>query len=211
MAVWALVPVRPFTKAKSRLADSLSPQARAALAEAMLTDVLATLAKTAGFAGILVVTSDPRARTIAEQAGAHVLLDEEAGLNAAVALGQDCLDRLGASAMVVVPADLPFITTGELDLVLSTLAEVPVVIAPAVRDGGTNLLGLSPVDAFRPAYGPDSATRHAERARDAGLPTRMLMLAGAGHDIDLAEDLVRGPGTGPAMRTRDFLQCSPAA
>lgn len=49
---WALVPVRPFTEAKTRLAPILSSVERAALAEQMLKDVLRALAAAPEIAGI---------------------------------------------------------------------------------------------------------------------------------------------------------------
>lgn len=212
MIIWALVPMRPLARAKSRLASTLSPPDRAALAEAMLVDVLEVAIGAPGIAGVLVVTPDPCVAAIAGSAGAQVLADPaEGGLNAAVANGQHHLRMIGAAGMLVIPADLPFITRGELDVVLAALAEAPVVVVPALRDGGTNLLGLRPVDALRTAYGPDSAARHAALARGAGLRVRTIMLAGAGHDVDIADDLEPDLGTGPAVRTRALVRCSPAA
>ena len=56
--VWAVVPVKRFDQAKQRLSGVLDSAARAALAAAMLSDVLEQLSGTAGLASVLVVTSD---------------------------------------------------------------------------------------------------------------------------------------------------------
>ncbi|MBL8307282.1 MAG: hypothetical protein JNM33_11340, partial [Rubrivivax sp.] len=46
MSLWAVVPVKPFARAKQRLAGELSGAQRAALAACMLRDVLTALAAT---------------------------------------------------------------------------------------------------------------------------------------------------------------------
>src|SRR5262249_56246115 len=70
--LWAVVPVKERISAKERLAPVLRPEARQALALAMLEDVLAALAATAGIAELLVVTVDAEAGRLAARYGARV-------------------------------------------------------------------------------------------------------------------------------------------
>ena len=84
----------------------------------------------------------------------------DSGVNDAVAHGVRKLDSLGASAGVIAPSDIPFVTSAELGIVLAALEQTAVVLTPATRDGGTNILGLSPPDVIAPAFGPDSFARH---------------------------------------------------
>jgi 2-phospho-L-lactate guanylyltransferase len=204
--IWAVVPVKGFERAKTRLAGILAPSERQELAKAMLADVLEALADTEGLAGILVVTADAEAAAMAASIGATVLADPvESGTNPAVLWGLRELDRLGKSGALVVPGDLPFVTPAELRTVLSALDRSPAVIVPAARDGGTNILALSPPGAMIPAYGPDSFARHLAAATAARLDPMVLTFDGAGHDIDVAADLVVDAGCRAGRRTRACL------
>ena len=201
--IWALVPVKRLDRAKSRLSDILDPGERKALARAMLCDVLGTLSRVDGLSGILVVTGDAEVASIAASFGATVISDPiEDGINGAVRHGMHWLDAEHESGAVVVPGDVPFVTVAELNSVLTALRSSPVVIAPALRDGGTNVLAVAPPLLLRPAFGPDSFARHVAAARALGIEPTTLLLEGAGHDIDVAADLAFYDGESPAKRTR---------
>jgi 2-phospho-L-lactate/phosphoenolpyruvate guanylyltransferase len=187
-----VVPVKRFDRAKQRLSGVLDSAGRAALAAAMLGDVLEQLSGTAGLAGVLVVTSDAEATGVAETFGTIVLTDPaDSGVNDAVAYGVSKLGLLSASAAIIAPSDIPFVTSAELGIVLAALGQTAVVLTPATRDGGTNILGLSPPDVIPPAFGPDSFARHYALARD--LRPAVIPLEGAGRDIDEPTDLAFGP------------------
>jgi len=190
-APWAVVPVKGFDEAKRRLADVLSAPDRAAFAEAMLRQVLQTLMATAGLGGVLVVTADQRAASLALHFGAEVLEDLGEGTNAAVVRGLDSLMSRGRHAAVVVPGDVPLMTPAEIDEVLARGREHAVVLVPATRDGGTNLLLTRPPGLFAPCFGPDSFARRRESARALGIEPCVLRLDGLGLDIDTSDDLER--------------------
>ena len=86
--IWAVVPVKRFSTAKSRLATVLDTIERAELARLMFQDVLDALALCKEFlAGVIVVTSDESAAALARSRGAIVLSDAaDNGINAAVRL-----------------------------------------------------------------------------------------------------------------------------
>lgn len=204
--VWAVVPVKRFDEAKQRLMGALDSAGRAALAAAMLGDVLEQLLATAGLAGVLVVTSDAEAMTIAESFGAAVLTDPaDSGVNDAVVSGLSKLSSLGASAAIIAPSDIPFVTSAELGVVLAALERTAVVLTPAARDGGTNILALSPPDVLAPAFGPDSFARHCALARN--LRPAVIALEGAGRDIDAPADLALGPVSAKSGSGRRTIAC----
>lgn len=208
--VWALVPVKRFDQAKSRLADVLPVEARASLAAAMLGDVLELLAEVNGIVGTLVVTADPAAAALATEQGAEVLSDcHESGINEAVVQGLRSLTRRGAGGALVVPADVPFATPGEIAAVLHGLAGQEAVLVPATRDGGTNVFAIAPAHRLTPCFGPGSFVRHVAAAASAGLTPAVLRLPGIGHDIDVPADLAATShsaiGPVPGRRTRDWL------
>ncbi|CCB66758.1 MULTISPECIES: 2-phospho-L-lactate guanylyltransferase [unclassified Hyphomicrobium] len=201
--IWAIVPIRRFAGAKSRLSDVLNPHERATLAKAMAADVLEQLACTRGLAGTLVVTSDLDAHALAADFGARVVAEPtEAGLNAAISQGIRTVGKFRNNpAIMAVPADLPFVTAAELSEAVSALKTHAVVITEAVRDAGTNILGLSPWNVMDPAFGTDSFARHLSLARSAGLEPLVLPLRGAGHDVDVPSDLVMGASLRCGLRT----------
>ncbi len=205
-SVWAVVPVKRFDRAKQRLARVLGGAERAALAAAMLGDVLEQIAATSGFAGTLVVSGDPEAATIGQAFGATAVADPlDAGTNAAVGHGIRACAASDASGVMVIPGDIPFVTRAELTRVLAALRQAPVVLVPALRDGGTNLLGLSPPGVIAPAFGAGSFARHRTAARD--FQPIVLPLDGAGHDIDTPDDLAIAPNVAQSGSGRRTLAC----
>lgn len=186
--LWAVIPVRPLDRAKSRLSPALPPFARAALAEAMFRDVLAAARASGLFARILVATSCNRATAIARAAGASVVPDAatDAGTNPAVE-GALATVPDGTAAMVI-QADLPLLEADDLVEVASALRRPGVVLVPAT-DGGTTILGLSPAHVIRPAFGADSFARHLASASAAGLEPEVLRPARAISDLDRPEDI----------------------
>jgi len=205
--VWALVPMKRLANAKTRLAPLLAPHERRELMGAMFRDVLATLSRVEALGGILVVTSDDDAAATAAQSGAVVIPDlVENGVNGAVQRGIDWLHANHKAGMMVVPGDVPFITVPEIEAVLRATNTSPVVIVPATRDGGTNILAVAPPVLFPPAYGSMSFARHVAAARAVGVEPAILILEGAGHDIDLAVDLVFDASQNPLSWTRNCIE-----
>jgi 2-phospho-L-lactate guanylyltransferase len=192
--IWAIVPVKRLGRAKQRLAPVLSRGERAGLARTMLHDVLTTLRATPQLAGIVVVSGDPAVAKLATLFDACIVGDVmESGVNAAVQQGLRTLEASSAGALIV-PADVPFATVVDLQAVIRELDNYPVVLVPALSDGGTNTLAMRRPDLIAPSFGDDSFARHQALARDAGVGCGILRSEGLGRDIDYPKDLV--PWTG---------------
>ena len=73
--IWAVVPVKEFEGAKQRLSSALSPEERRVLATTMLEDVLDAVSAVRELAGVLVVTVDPAAISLAAHYGARVVTE----------------------------------------------------------------------------------------------------------------------------------------
>jgi 2-phospho-L-lactate guanylyltransferase len=145
-----LVPFRG-AEGKRRLAPA-GPEARTALALAMLADVLSACIAVAPTA---LASDDEAAAHVAAEVGAGVLADLPPGQGAAVAVA---LARLGAAPVVVVNADLPCVVPDDVRELLRALPPGGLALAPAA-DGTTNALALAAPRLFRPLYGPGSAER----------------------------------------------------
>jgi len=106
--VWAAVPVKAFTGAKSRTGSILTPDQREILAATMVEDVLTALAGAQRLAGILVNTIDPVAAALAERYGARVVTDGALdGHTGAVNGLARVLAAEGRGALLTVPGDIP--------------------------------------------------------------------------------------------------------
>lgn len=189
--LWAVVPVKWLGRTKRRLMPLLSSRERAALARAMLQDVLSALTRTPALAGVMVITGDAGATAMAHAAGALVIADtENAGTTAAVAVAARHLDGMGCEGMLVIPADVPLITPADIEVILAAHRIAPsVTLVPASADGGTNALACSPPGVVPFCFGRDSFRRHREAARTRGIEPAVSRLARVGLDIDRPGDL----------------------
>ena len=151
---WAVLPVKPLRGALRRLTPALDAPVRRELQVAMLTDVLAACAGARELAGVMVVTSDPAARGMAETiAGARVVPDHDPprGMNAAVVRGLEAVAAAGADGALVVTADLPLARPGDLDAVVIAAPPGPsVTVAPSWDGTGTNAMLLPPAGGAHP-------------------------------------------------------------
>lgn len=197
-----LIPVKRLSEAKERLAGVLDPPARRRLALAMLGDVLGAAG---GWPLRAVVTSDADAASLAIEAGWDVVGDPGTGLNGAVGTGTAALATAGATALLVLPFDVPLVTAGELAALFGSEAEVVVARSD---DGGTTGLLRRPPEAIAPSFGPGSADAHARAAAAAGIRFASLRLPGLRLDVDDAGDLRRlaaSPARNPSVRLAQEL------
>ncbi len=208
----AILPIKSFDDAKQRLREAFDPTTRRVLAEAMFSDVLIALRRSALLDLVLVVSRDHGAQRIAAGYGAMVLEDDELGHNAAAMKGVQRAIELGARRALLVPGDCPILDPSELDrLAEKTVALPSAVIVPDRHGTGTNALLLSPPDALAPTFGPGSRRRHEARARAAGLEVQTVDLESLALDVDTPEDLAEVESAlavrhGGAAHTRGMLR-----
>ena len=125
---------------------------------------------------------------MARAAGWSIVPDPGSGLNDAVAEGTSAGASAGATALLVLPFDVPLVTRRELEALFATDADVVVARSD---DGGTSGLLRRPPAAIAARFGPDSARSHAGAAGVAGLRVRSLRLPGLSLDVDEPGDLRR--------------------
>jgi len=211
MRTAAILPVKRFDRAKSRLGASVADTLRGELARAMVADVLRALQRSASIERTIVVTREPSLAQIAREHGALLVSDEqERGQSAAVTLGVRSALEQGIERVLCIPGDCPALDPAELDALLGADSETQVVIVPDRHGSGTNGLLLTPPDTIAPSFGPDSCQRHQALALAAGVSWRLERLSSLLLDIDTSADLdaLRDrltDGGAPAARTRAVL------
>lgn len=200
---WSVViPVKVLARAKSRLAGLAGP-ARPELALAMAADTVRAAAACPVVATVVVVTDDPAAASVLGALGAWVVADEpDAGLNPALTHGAAMAaaswpDR-GTAAMA---ADLPALRPAELDRGLRVAAQWPEAFVADAAGTGTTLYAARPGTAFRPRFGPGSATRY----RDGGATEILLAdVPSLRSDVDTPADLHNAISLGVGPRTAEL-------
>jgi 2-phospho-L-lactate guanylyltransferase len=192
---WALVPIRGLETAKTRLGEGLDAEERLELVTELLTRTLVATRDAARIAGTVVVTMDPAAAGLARDHMAVGLVELAPGLNEAIEAARSVALGRDATAIVVLPADLPAITPLAVDGLVEAAALAGrggvgvVAIVPDRHGSGTNALLVSPAALVDPAFGPDSLARH--RAAAAAVGATVVELDGPlSLDLDTTADLL---------------------
>jgi 2-phospho-L-lactate guanylyltransferase len=166
MGLWAVVPVKPLRRGKSRLAGVLSEEERTLLNYTMLGHTLKVISEVQEIGQTLVVSRDSAALALARDYGARTLQEEGAPeLNMALKRATIVAEVYATRGVLILPADIPLLTAKDLRELIGRAKKPPVmVIAPDRRKDGTNALLLSPAGLIEFAYGPNSFKKHVDRA-----------------------------------------------
>jgi 2-phospho-L-lactate/phosphoenolpyruvate guanylyltransferase len=191
MKTFAIVPIKRFENAKTRLSSILDTDDRIRLSLLMLEDTLQILSAVHSLSQLITVSADKRVREIAVKYGANFLLEEkERGVNSAVALADSYCMKKAADATMVIPHDLPLLDSTAISKACE-LAENEsrcIVICPSLRYDGTNMLLRKPPSIIATFYDADSYNMHVKAAIRLGIPVKRLFSKALMHDIDTPED-----------------------
>jgi 2-phospho-L-lactate guanylyltransferase len=198
-----VLPVKPLTRAKSRLEPVLAPLERAALTLAMLEDVLDAALPLPGWE-TWVVSGDEAVLEVAARRGARPLPERTPTLAAAIHQAEEEAAAAGASALAVLLPDTPLVTPAALARALHTLG--PVVLTPAADEVGTNLLVRRPPDAIPSSFGPDSYRQHLQAAAERDLPISVVDAPELAFDVDLPRDILAVLASPRRTRTRSVAE-----
>ena len=191
MTLWAIIPVKPLRRGKSRLSGMLTEDERTALNQKLLEHTLMTLSTLKELDQVLVVSRDPQALTIARNHGAKTVQEDgQPHLNTALARATVMAKVHATHGVLVLPADLPLLEREDvLALIYRAVKPPVVVIAPDRHGKGTNALLICPAGQIEYDFGEDSFQRHCDRALQSGARLEIVELPSLGLDLDLPEDL----------------------
>jgi len=190
MNLWALVPIKPFHAAKTRLRSVLSDSERLEMSKALFQKTMLVLEQVEGIVGIAVVSAERVACSAFQK---PCLWIEEAGvygLNAALHLATIALQSAGAEGLLIIPADLPLLDKDSIENMIqrATIGD-GMVIAPDRRRDGTNALLVKPPGLITYAFGAHSFARHVMAAQKNNIDPCIVENEILALDLDIPEDL----------------------
>lgn len=181
------IPVSSLEDSKTRLAGALSPLERGALTLAMLEDVIDATTGVPGW-DTWVISPDESVLEIAATRGIVRVLEEKPPLANAVRQVEAEASDGGVEHLAILLGDTPMVTAEALTTALHTLGAV--ILAPDVREVGTNLLVRRPPRAIRARFGTDSFRKHLEAAALAGIPASVVQHPDLAFDLDVPADIL---------------------
>src|SRR5678816_3098791 len=115
MTLWAIVPVKPLRRGKSRLSGALTEDERAELNQMLLENTLKTFSDLKEVEEVLVISRDPHALTIARNYGARTVRENgQPELNTALKRATVVAQVYATRGVLVLPADLPLVTRDDI-------------------------------------------------------------------------------------------------
>jgi 2-phospho-L-lactate guanylyltransferase len=185
----AIVPVKTFSKAKTRL--NLSYEKTEDLCKMMLDEVLQTISQSSVIEEIAVVSKDESALKIGKKFNVVEIYDEnEDGVNNAVSIADKYFLDKGFDATIVFPQDIPLMQTEDIQMLYDFhMSKRCVLVVPSRKFDGTNALFRSPVDVMEPHYDEDSYKIHLNIANNKSSKTALVLIRRIMLDVDEPSDL----------------------
>ena len=203
---WVLIPVKPFSEAKSRLASHISECGRELLALRMLQHTLQQALHTKSIHGVAVVSRSLEVRSLCESLGARFIQENGFELNQALEQGAQEIWALGAKRILILPADIPAVQVKDLEQLMEARPDHhEIIICPDSEGLGTNALLIPHLAKIPFRFGAHSFQRHREEAKRLGITCRELSVPNIAIDVDYYEDLVGLQGHKTSDRLRALI------
>jgi 2-phospho-L-lactate guanylyltransferase len=187
LQVASVIPVKTFSKAKSRL--GLSAEKTEELCKIMLDEVLSTISQSQ-ITKIIVISRDESAFEIAKKYDVIQIFEEkERGVNAAVALAERYLLENNFDSSIVFPQDIPMIRIQDINDLVKLQKTPQVVVVPSRKFDGTNALLRSPINVMETHYDEDSYKIHLSTAKSRNIPTTFALISRIMWDVDDQSDV----------------------
>jgi len=184
----AIIPVKSFSKAKTRL--SISSEKTVDICKIMLNEVLQTISSTNKIDNTIIVSRDESAFDIGKKFNVIQVFDEsESGVNNAISLVDDYISDSEFDTSVILPQDIPFFNTVDLDNLFSFFQKNSVIIVPSRHFNGTNALLRNPAKIMTTRYDEGTYKSHLDQARSSNIDLSLLLIRRLMLDIDAKDDI----------------------
>jgi 2-phospho-L-lactate/phosphoenolpyruvate guanylyltransferase len=192
MSVWAVVPIKPLNRAKSRLAPVLSAEQRERLALGMLLHNLRVLQRAPAIDGVLVVSRDMKALSAARRFSKVQTLQESGTpeLNVVLQRARQMMVAWNVKATLILPADVPLVAIEDVEEMvhLGRFMDSLVLATDHLKDG-TNAMVCRPPDIIDFDFGEGSYERHKRLGELSGADVYTYESVRLALDVDTPEDL----------------------
>ena len=157
----------------------------------MLEEILHTLSISPLIDKIIVVTKDKKASEISKRYNTiHISDNDESGVNEAVSLADQYLLEKGFEASIVIPQDIPYIKTQDIEFILKFKTDSNfVIVVPSRRFDGTNALVRMPTNLMKTHYDEDSYKIHMNTAKEVTRDVSLVFAKRIMWDVDNFADL----------------------
>src|SRR5690242_14829890 len=117
--VVAIIPIGTLAGAKSRLGEVLDAEERLDLTIRLARATITAAVRSERLAETLVVTPDESVRRMATELGARPIRQRDGGLNRGIDIGRAEAVAGGATAVLILPIDLPDVSAAAIDRVVA--------------------------------------------------------------------------------------------
>jgi len=189
LRIGAIVPVKTFSRAKTRL--NMSSENTEKICRIMLESVLGTLLQSEIIERVVIVSKDETALGIGKKFGTVQIYDhEELGVNNAVKLADDYLLKESFDSTMVFPQDIPLIQVEDINALLNfRIKDRCVLVVPSRKFDGTNALFRMPLDVMETHYDEDSYKIHLDTAEKRNATSSLVLIRRIMLDVDDQSDL----------------------
>ena len=201
MITWAILPVKKYSVGKSRLRNLFSETELAKLNQQLFESTFTKLQETSGIDTILVVSREEHSLAWCQARGGVPLLeDDPSTLNSAISQAQRVISQQGDSRVIILPSDLPLMTSQDLENLISLSdGKRKVVIVPDHLQAGTNALVMSEPQLIEPYFGSGSFRKHTRQALEKNAELVVYLNENIQWDLDTSLELYRIINTQPEI------------
>ena len=189
MKTVAIIPVKSFSKAKTRL--TISSEKTVDICKLMLGEVLQTISTSKKIDNTIIVSHDQSAFDIGKKFGVIEVFDElESGVNNAITLADEYISDSEFSTSIILPQDIPFFNNSDLDNLFSFFQRKnSVVIVPSRQFNGTNSLIRNPSRIITTRYDEGTYKSHLDEAKCNNVDFSLVLIRRLMLDIDSQDDI----------------------
>jgi len=185
----AIIPVKSFSKAKTRL--TISSEKTVDICKLMLGEVLQTISTSKKIDNTIIVSHDQSAFDIGKKFSVIEVFDElESGVNNAITLADEYISDSEFGTSIILPQDIPFFNNSDLDNLFSFFQRKnSIIVVPSRQFNGTNSLIRNPSRVMTTRYDEGTYKSHLDEAKCNNVDFSLVLIRRLMLDIDSQDDI----------------------
>ena len=189
MKTVAIIPVKSFSKAKTRL--TISSEKTVDICKLMLGEVLQTISTSKKIDNTIIVSHDQSAFDIGKKFSVIEVFDElESGVNNAITLADEYISDSEFDTSIILPQDIPFFNSSDLDNLFSFFQRKnSIIVVPSRQFNGTNSLIRNPSRVMTTRYDEGTYKSHLDEAKCNNVDFSLVLIRRLMLDIDSQDDI----------------------